>query len=132
MLLIPLLYFIGLGIYFYKKQQCWNIDIAAVSLLVFISFFAILIDVNDIYGMYGINENYITLPSILLYCIQWTIILLPIHYIANLPIEKHPEVKTKLLYILAIIISNCVTSLGSLPSISAFFLNSPLKPIFLY
>ena len=41
MLLIPLLYFIGLGIYFYKKQQCWNIDIAAVSLLVLISFFAI-------------------------------------------------------------------------------------------
>ena len=105
MLLIPLLYFVGLGIYFYKKQQCWNIDIAAVSLLVFISFFAILIDVNDIYGMYGVNENYITLPSILLYCIQWTIILLPIHYIANLPIEKHPEVKTKLLYILAITIS---------------------------
>ena len=105
MLLIPLLYFIGLGIYFYKKQQCWNIDIAAVSLLVLISFFAILIDINDIYGMYGINENHITLPTILLFCIQWTIILLPIHYIANLPIEKHPEVKTKLLYILAITIS---------------------------
>ena len=105
MLFIPLLYFIGLGIYFYKKQQCWNIDIAAISLLVLISFFAILIDINDIYGMYGINENHITLPTILLFCIQWTIILLPIHYIANLPIEKHPEVKTKLLYILAITIS---------------------------
>lgn len=43
MLLIPLLYFIGLGIYFYKKQQCWNIDIAAVSLLVLISFLQFLL-----------------------------------------------------------------------------------------
>ena len=119
MLLIPLLYFIGLGIYFYKKQQCWNIDIAAVSLLVLISFFAILIDINDIYGMYGINENYITLPTILLYCIQWTIILLPIHYIAQLQLEQHLEIKKNLLYgIVSIItISSIVVITTSLQDI---------------
>ena len=119
MLLIPLLYFIGLGIYFYKKQQCWNIDIAAVSLLVLISFFAILIDINDIYGMYGINENYMTLPTILLYCIQWTIILLPIHYIAQLQLEQHLEIKKNLLYgIVSIItISSIVVITTSLQDI---------------
>lgn len=119
MLLIPLLYFIGLGIYFYKKQQCWNIDIAAVSLLVLISFFAILIDINDIYGMYGINENYITFPTILLYCIQWTIILLPIHYIAQLQLEQHLEIKKNLLYgIVSIItISSIVVITTSLQDI---------------
>lgn len=105
MLLIPLLYFLGLGIYFYKTQHRWNIDLAAVTLLVLISFFAIMIDINDAYGDYGINYDYITLPTLILFCLQWTIILLPIHHVAKLNIEEHPYFKQKLLYILAIIVS---------------------------
>lgn len=105
MLLIPLIYFLGLGFYFYKKQQCWNIDIAAALLLATISFFAIMIDFNNVYGEYGINEDYITLPTLILFCIQWTIILLPIHHIAMISIEQHPVIKKKMLYILTITIA---------------------------
>lgn len=105
MLLIPFIYFIGLGLYFYNKQHCWNIDIAAVTLLVIISFFAIIIDIKDIYGMYGINDNYISLPTIVLFCVQWTIILLPIHYIAQLRLEQHLEIKKRMLLGIVFIIT---------------------------
>ncbi len=71
-------------------------DLAATSLLVAISFFAILIDKNDIYGSYGINENYITLPTLLLFCFQWTLVLIPIHHLSKLPFEKHVPIKQPL------------------------------------
>ncbi len=64
-----------------------------------------MIDVNDIYGDYGINENNISLPTLLLFCLQWTIILLPLHYISRLTLEEHPRIKTLLMYIVFIVVA---------------------------
>ena len=66
MLFIPLIYFILLGLYFYLQHRTWNLDLAATSILIAISFCAIMIDVNDIYGDYGINEYSVTVPTVLL------------------------------------------------------------------
>lgn len=89
MLLIPFIYFVLLAAYFYMKHRCLNLDIAATLILVAISFFSILIDINNVYGDYGINEYAVTLPAILLYCLQWTLILLPIHHISCIQLQKH-------------------------------------------
>ncbi len=80
-------------------------DIAATSLLIAISLFAIMIDITNIYGDYGINEEHITLPTIILFCIQWTLVLLPLHYISQLPLRTHFPIKQKMLYFFILLIS---------------------------
>lgn len=104
MLFIPLIYFLLLAAYFYMKHRCLNLDIAATLILVAISFFSILIDINDVYGDYGINEYAVTLPTILLYCLQWTLVLLPLHYISCIKLKKHEPHKLLFLSILIIIL----------------------------
>jgi len=104
MLLIPFIYFVLLAAYFYMKHRCLNLDIAATLILVAISFFSILIDINNVYGDYGINEYAVTLPAILLYCLQWTLILLPIHHISCIQLQKHEPHKLFFLSILVIIL----------------------------
>ena len=73
MLFIPLLYFIALGVVFYVRNGKWNMDAAATSILVAISLCAIMIDKNNIYGNYGINQNFISIQGLLLFCLQWTV-----------------------------------------------------------
>ena len=73
-------------------------DLAATSLLIVISFFAILIDIKDIYGDYGINNYSITLPTVILFCIQWTFVIMLIRSICRRPLQKHIIIKEKLLY----------------------------------
>lgn len=73
-------------------------DLAATSLLIVISFFAILIDIKDLYGDYGINNYSITLPTVILFCIQWTFVIMLIKSICRLPLQKHILIKEKLLY----------------------------------
>ena len=108
MLLIPFIYFILLTAYFYMKHRCLNLDITATLILVAISFFSILIDIYNVYGDYGINEYAVTLPSILLYCLQWTIILLPIHHLSCIKLQKHEP--HKLFFLSTIIIILIVSS----------------------
>lgn len=104
MLFIPLIYFILLAAYFYMKHRCLNLDISATLILVAISFFSILIDINDVYGDYGINEYAVTLPTIILYCIQWTLILLPLHFMSSIKLQKHEPHKILFLSIFIIIL----------------------------
>lgn len=104
MTVIPLLYFTFLAAYFYYKNRGWGMDVAASSLLIAISVAAVMIDINDIYGEYGINEYAITLPTVLLYCLQWTLVLIPIHHLSRLPLEKHFPVKQTMLYLYMVII----------------------------
>lgn len=80
-------------------------DLAATSLLIAISFFAILIDIKDIYGDYGINYYSITLPTVVLFCIQWTFVIMFIKAICRLPLQKHIIIKEKLLYVFLFIIT---------------------------
>ena len=108
MLLIPFIYFILLTAYFYMKHRCLNLDITATLILVAISFFSILIDIYNVYGDYGSNEYAVTLPSILLYCLQWTIILLPIHHLSCIKLQKHEP--HKLFFLSTIIIILIVSS----------------------
>lgn len=99
MIYIPFAYFLGLTIYMRRKEQRWSMGCAAASILVLISFFAILVDSLDLYGQFGINEKAYTLPTLLLFCFQWTITLLPLHYISKLEIKTIPHDKERLLHI---------------------------------
>lgn len=105
MIFIPFIYFICIFLYIYYKQKSWNMDLAATTLLIAISLFAILIDIKDIYGEYGINNYSITAPTIVLFCIQWTFIILLIKTICRLPLQKHIIIKEKLLYIFLFLIT---------------------------
>lgn len=114
MLLIPLIYFTLLGVYFYYKHRTWNLDIAATSLLVIISIFAIIIDIKDLYGPYGINIKSISLFGIMLYCVQWTFVLWLLHIISSVPLVRHDDFKNRLLYIaLAFIAFNSIAMVWS-------------------
>ena len=104
MLLIPLIYFILTTIYFYRVHGHLNLDVAASFVLAAISFFAILIDVNDLYGKYGINEDSVNLFTVLLYCLQWTLVLIPLHILSSIPLRQHESLKKPLLYGLTIVI----------------------------
>lgn len=105
MVVIPLIYFVGLFAFILIKHKSWNMDLAATSLLIVISFFAIMIDVNDLYGEYGINEYSLTLPTVILFCIQWTFIIYLINTVCRLPIQKHVKIKEKLLYLFLLLIT---------------------------
>lgn len=105
MVYISFIYFSGLLAFLYAKQKCWGIDLAATLLLVVISFFAIMIDVRDIYGLYGINEYSMTLPTVLLFCFQWTVVIALLHCISQLPLNGKLEVKKPLLYIFSLIVA---------------------------
>ena len=102
---IPFVYFICLAAFFYTKRKRWGIEIAATCLLIVISFFSIMIDINDVYGDYGINYDNMTIPTICLYCIQWTFVLVPLHYLSGLDLSSPPQIKVSLLYVLFVIIA---------------------------
>ncbi len=105
MIAFPLIYFICLFVFFWSKQKTWNIDLAATSLLVVISFCAIMIDINDIYDEYGINQKNLTFPTILLFCLQWTIVLIPIHLLSRIQLLRHFPIKEKMLYLFFIVMA---------------------------
>ena len=119
LLLIPLIYFSLLAALFFVKHRCLNLDIAACLLLIVISISSVMIDVNDLYGDYGINENSVTLPAILLYCLQWTFFLLPLHILSSIKLVRHDPVKTPLVYVLfgVLIVSSFVMIATSLSDI---------------
>lgn len=105
MIVIPFIYFLCVFGFIWSRNRKWNIDMAATSLLIIISFFAIVIDIKDLYGHYGINERSITLPTLFLFCFQWTLIIIPLHLLSRLSIEKHFPVKEKMLYTFFIIMA---------------------------
>lgn len=105
MIIFSIIFFAALGLFFYKRNGHWGADTAATSLLTIISICAIMIDVNDIYGEYGINQDMIDFPTVILYCIQWTLVLLPLHYLSNLELKEHPPIKLPLLYITFFIVA---------------------------
>lgn len=105
MVYIPLIYFIGLFAYIYLKQRSWGVDLAATFLLITISFFAIMIDIRDIYGDYGVNEYAMTLPTVLLFCFQWTMVIALLHYVTRLPLNGEISVKKKVIYIFSFVIA---------------------------
>ena len=105
MIAIPFFYFLIVAVWFYRRNHKLGIDVAAASLLVMISFFAIVIDVKEIYGDFGINRVSYTLPTLILFCLQWTIMLMPLHYLSRLELKPLPGVKLPMLYILTILMS---------------------------
>lgn len=105
MIVIPFIYFLVLFTYFAMRQKKWNMDLAATMILVIISLNAIFIDVYDIYGDYGINDNNITLPTLILFCIQWTLVLIPIHLLSNIPLQQHMAIKEKALYVFFVLMT---------------------------
>ena len=119
LLFIPLIYFSALAAYFFSKHKCLNLDIAACIILIVVSISSLMIDVNDLYGDYGINEDSVTLPAIMLYCLQWTCFLLPLHIVSSIKLEKHDSVKSPMLYILfvVLIISSLIMIVTSLSDI---------------
>ncbi len=102
MIAIPLFYFLLLTIYFYRKNG-WGIDVASCLLLVAISLFAIVIDVKELYGDYGINRPAYNIWTLLLFCVQWTLVLLPLHMLSGLKIEAIDEVKVPTFKVLCLL-----------------------------
>ena len=119
MIVIPFIYFLGVFAYIWYRHKSWNMDLAATSLLIIISFFAIVIDVKDLYDDYGINENNTTLPTLMLFCLQWTVVLIPLHLICRIPLNKHFPVKEKMLYVFFIVmtLSSFFMIIAKLPDI---------------
>lgn len=102
MIALPFIYFIFLGVYFYKRNRQWGIDLAATSLLVVISFCAIMIEINNIYDDYGINRKSYNIFTLLLFCIQWTVAILPLHIISRKEFMPLGKVKRVSLYLLCV------------------------------
>ena len=105
MIALPFIYFVLVFAYFLQRNRRWGMDLAATTLLIIISFCAILIDIDDIYGDYGINEDNITLPTLFLFCLQWTLVLIPLHLLSRLDFEQHIPLKGKLIYALTAVVA---------------------------
>lgn len=58
-------------------------DVAAVSVILVVLFAAIGIDKFDLYGEYGCNDNHISLNGVVLFCLEWTIVLHSIHIVSS-------------------------------------------------
>lgn len=101
MIVLPLLYFLSLGAYLLYKSRRWGLDVAAVSLLVAVSVFAIFIDVLDLYPNYGTNRASYNLFTIILFCAQWTLVLWPVSVISNRKLHPIDPVKLPMVKLLA-------------------------------
>lgn len=77
MTVIPLVYFSFMTIYFFHRYRSWNLVSALFSILIVFSFFSLLVDVNNLYGEWGNNENYLSFFGVILYCFLWTVVILP-------------------------------------------------------
>lgn len=75
MVYIAFLYFLLLLIYYFSKSRRWSMDVAAVSVILLVLSAAIGIDILDLYGEYGCNDNHISLVGVILFCLEWTIVL---------------------------------------------------------
>lgn len=75
---IPFIYFSLLILYFWLRYQKWGVGLTVLSYVDISAFFSILIDINDMYGEYGCNTYSLTVGRVLLYCLLWTIIVLPL------------------------------------------------------
>ncbi|GEM_PF-1804937 len=106
MIAIPLIYFLLLSGFFYRRNG-WGLDVASCILLVAISFFAVVIDIKDLYGIYGINRMSYNIWTLLLFCVQWTLTLLPLHEISAVKIEKIDDVKLPSLKVLCVTLFVC-------------------------
>ena len=77
MTVIPLVYFSFMTIYFFHRYRSWNLVSALFSILAVFSFFSLLVDINNLYGEWGNNENYLSFIGVLSYCFLWTVVILP-------------------------------------------------------
>lgn len=107
MIVVPFLYFIVLGFCLFKNEQKLGMGVAATSLLIVISFCAIMIDMNDLYGDYGINQKAYNLFTLILFCIQWTLVILPLHVLSTRKIVGIDSVKEPSLVLFCLLMIGC-------------------------
>lgn len=75
---IPFIYFCLLGYYLYwKAERKVNMALVLCGFFIISSLMSILIDANDLYGSYGINEKELSIWPTILYCVGLTFILTP-------------------------------------------------------
>lgn len=98
MVYIAFLYFLLLLIYYFSKSRRWSMDVAAVSVILLVLSAAIGIDILDLYGEYGCNDNHISLVGVILFCLEWTIVLQSIHIVSRKEITGFIAVPKKRLY----------------------------------
>lgn len=119
MIALPFIYFTLLGIYLFFKNKRFGVDVAAVTLLIVISFCAIMIDVNELYGEYGINKMSYNLFTLVLFCFQWTVVIMPLHLFSTKKIVKPDPIKVKFLLLLCffMIVSSFLIIMSSMEDI---------------
>ncbi len=108
MVYIPLIYFIILALHYYRKQHQWSAEIAAISILILICLAAVVIDVRDLYGKFGCNENNLNIVGISVFCLEWTILFQAIHTFATKPIVAPNDTIQKKRNIFILFVFVCV------------------------
>ena len=108
MVYIPLIYFIILALHYYHKQRRWSAEIAAISVLILICLAAVIIDVKNLYGSFGCNENNLNLLGIIVFCLEWTILFQAFHILANKPIVMPNDIGQKKKDIFIVFMFVCV------------------------
>lgn len=77
MIAVPFIYFSLLLIFILRKKKRFELSACITSAYVITSFFAIIIDINKLYGAAGAVQASITLTPTLLYCLLITITIIP-------------------------------------------------------
>lgn len=98
MIYIPFIWFSLLLIYILKKKK--RIEISAVITIAYIatSFFAIIIDINNLYGVSNMTQVTLELTPTLLYCFLITITILPFTILPTLTKENVIQIKNLKLF----------------------------------
>ena len=76
---IPFIYFtLSLIIHLANPKKRFGAGAMSLLWIDISAFFSILLDSKNLYGQFGCNEYAISFTGVLLYCLLWTIILVPI------------------------------------------------------
>lgn len=92
---IPFIYFtIWLIIHLINPKMRFGAGAMSLLWIDISAFFSILIDVRNLYGQYGCNEYSVSIFGVLLYCLLWTIILVPLMKLDSINITISPNINT--------------------------------------
>lgn len=97
MIAVPFIYFSTLLLFIYRKNKRFDVSAYLVMLYVITSFFAILIDLLDLYG-HGAPKPDINLLPTITYCFFLSITIYPFYRFKSSKIEEILPVKNKKLF----------------------------------
>lgn len=85
--IIPFIYFLLLMFYFWRKNRTFDSATAITLFFVMSSFFAILVDLYDLYSEYGNNVKVVSILGTVIYCLGITVVIYPFSKISTFEIK---------------------------------------------